>query len=170
MGYTYQHWRCMCPHCYVVHCWGRSICGGMYGELCYLSWSDGVSCKNLVSYVWQSVFVQVPVEWGVKLSQILRDIKKQRGLSDYIYRKVHQTSAVAPKFYGLPKIHKTGTPLGPLFPVSSIQYTDSISYWVAKELANIIFPLVGHSPTPLQKHSTLCTTHQGSKAGTRGGH
>ena len=30
------------------------------------------------------------------------------------YRKVYPTSAVAPQFYGLPKIHKV-VPLGPLF-------------------------------------------------------
>ena len=49
-----------------------------------------------------------------KLSQTFRDIKNQGGLNDHIYRKVYHTSSVAPKFYGLPKIHKTGTPLGPL--------------------------------------------------------
>ena len=52
-----------------------------------------------------------------KLSQTLRNIKNQRGLGDYNYRRVYPTSAVAPKFYGLPKIHKLGTLLGPMFPV-----------------------------------------------------
>ena len=55
------------------------------------------------------------------------------------------TSAIPPKFYGLPKIHKTGTPLRPI--VSS---RGSITYWVAKELSHIIKPLVGQSPHHLK--------------------
>ena len=46
-----------------------------------------------------------------------------------------------PKFYGLPKIHKPGTPLRPI--VSSC---GSVTYGVAKELAKILKPLVGKSP------------------------
>ena len=54
--------------------------------------------------------------------------------------KYNPTSAVDPKFYGLPKIHNIGTPLRPI--VSS---RESITYGVTKELANIICPLVGQS-------------------------
>ena len=46
-----------------------------------------------------------------------------------------------PKFYGLPKIHKPDTPLRPI--VSSC---GSVTYGMAKELANILKPLVGKSP------------------------
>ena len=77
------------------------------------------------------------------LSQTLRDIKNQEGLSDHIYRKVYHTSAVPPKFYGLSKIHKVGTPLRPI--VSSMGY---IRYKVAKELANIISPFGCSVSTP----------------------
>ena len=49
-----------------------------------------------------------------KLTQTLRDIKNQGRLSDYNYRKVYTTSAVAPKLYGLPKIHKVVTSLRPI--------------------------------------------------------
>ena len=45
------------------------------------------------------------------------------------------------KSYGLPKIHKLDTPLRPI--VSSY---GSVTYGVAKELANILKPLVGKSP------------------------
>ena len=45
-----------------------------------------------------------------------------------------------PKFYGLPKIQKPGTPLRPI--VSSC---GSVTYGVAKELAKILKPLVGKS-------------------------
>ena len=46
-----------------------------------------------------------------------------------------------PKFYGLPKIHKLDTSLGPI--VSSC---GSVTYGVAKELAKILKPLLDKSP------------------------
>ena len=52
-----------------------------------------------------------------KLITILKDIKQTGGLSTQKYKQLYPTSAVPPKFYGLPKIHKTGTPLDILFPV-----------------------------------------------------
>ena len=51
---------------------------------------------------------------------------------------MYPTGASPPKFYGLPKIHKKNIPLRPI--VSNI---GSVSYWVAKELAKIIKPLMG---------------------------
>ena len=49
--------------------------------------------------------------------------------------------AGSPKFYGLPKINKPGTPLRPI--VSS---RGTVTYNIAKELAKILKPLVGMSP------------------------
>ena len=80
-----------------------------------------------------------------KLINLLKDIKQAGGLSNNKYRQLYPTSAVPPKFYGLPKIHKTGTPLRPI--VSS---RGSITYGVAKELSHIIKPLVGQSPHHLK--------------------
>ena len=62
------------------------------------------------------------------------------GLSTNKYKQLYPTSAVPPKFYGLPQIHKTGTPLR-----SIVSSRRSITYGVAKELAHIIKPLVGQS-------------------------
>ena len=45
-----------------------------------------------------------------KLTNTLWDIKQTGRLSDSTYRKVYPTSAVPPKFYGVLKIHKVGTP------------------------------------------------------------
>ena len=56
----------------------------------------------------------------------------------------------SPKFYGLLKIHKVGTPLRPI--VSS---RSSITYGVAKELASIIHPLVGQSAHHLKNTQHL---------------
>ena len=54
---------------------------------------------------------------------------------------MYPTGCVPPKFYGLPKIHKPGTPLRPI-----VSGCGSAPYGVAKELAKILKPLVGKSP------------------------
>ena len=45
-----------------------------------------------------------------KLITLLKDIKQTGGLSTHKYKQLYPTSAVPPKFYGLPKIHKVGNP------------------------------------------------------------
>ena len=49
-----------------------------------------------------------------KLIQTLRTIKAHGTLSDSTSKRLYPSSAVATKFYGLPGIHKNGTPLGQL--------------------------------------------------------
>ena len=80
-----------------------------------------------------------------KLINLLKGIKQSGGLSAHKYKQLYPTSAIPRKFYGLPKIHKTGTPLRPI--VSS---RGSITYRVAKELSHIIKSLVGQSPHHLK--------------------
>ena len=80
-----------------------------------------------------------------KLVSLFKDIKQTGGLSTNKYKWLYPTSVVSPKFYGLPKIHKTGTSLRP-----TVSSRGSITYVVAKELAHIIKPLVGQSPHHLK--------------------
>ena len=80
-----------------------------------------------------------------KLISLLKDIKHTGGLSTTKCKQLYPTSAVPPKFYCLPKIHKTGTPLRP-----TVSSRGSITYGIAKELAHIIKPLVGQSPHHLK--------------------
>ena len=68
---------------------------------------------------------------------------------------MYPTGAVAPKFYGLPKIHNRDIPLRPI--VSS---RDSINYEVAKELSRILRPLVGNSPHPIKNTGEFCPTDE----------
>ena len=49
-----------------------------------------------------------------QLIQKLRRIKRETNLGEGKYRSMYHTSCTVPKFYGLPKIHKTGTPLRPI--------------------------------------------------------
>ena len=76
-----------------------------------------------------------------KLVNLFKKTKAEGGISDQPYKKMYPTGAVAPMFYGLPKIHKRDISLRPI--VSS---RDSINYEVAKDLSRILRPLVGSSP------------------------
>ena len=94
-----------------------------------------------------------------KIITLLKDIKQTGGLTTQKYKQLYPTSAVPPpKFYGLPKIHKTGTPLRPI--VSS---RGSITYGVAKELSHIIKPLVGQSPHHLKNTQHFIQQLQGKR-------
>ena len=85
------------------------------------------------------------IQWDLtnanKLIKILKRVKSQTGLKQPNLLSYVSHRLCSPKFYGLPKIHKPDTPLGPI--VSSC---GSVTYGVAKELAKILKPLVGKSP------------------------
>ena len=72
---------------------------------------------------------------------LLKTIKTEGGIQENTYKRLYPTGARSPKYYGLPKVHKTGIPLRPI--VSSV---GSVSYETAKELSKILKPLVGSTP------------------------
>ena len=76
-----------------------------------------------------------------KLINIFKRVRSHRGLDNNTYKAMYPMGCRAPKFYGLPKIHKLDTPLWPI--VSSC---GSVTHGVAKELTKILKPLVGKSP------------------------
>ena len=87
----------------------------------------------------------------------LRNIKKDSKLDEGTYRTMYPTGCVLPMFYGLPKIHKTGTSLRPI--VSS---RGPVTYGVAKVLSRVIQPLVGKSPIIYKVQVTLYLRPRGS--------
>ena len=80
-------------------------------------------------------------KYKTKLIALLKSIKSEAGINETTYKRLYPTGAGSPKFYGLPKIHKEGTPLRPK--VSSI---GAVTYSTSKELSRILRPLVGKSP------------------------
>ena len=82
----------------------------------------------------------------------LRRIKKDRKLDEGMHKTMYPTGCVLPKFYGLPQIHKTGTPLRPI--VSS---RSSVTYGVAKVLSKVIKPLVSKSLHHIQSMGDFVT-------------
>ena len=86
----------------------------------------------------------------------LRKIKKDSNLDEGMYRVMYPTGCVLPKFYGLPKIHKTGNPLRPI--VSS---RGSVTYGVAKVISKVLKPLVGKSPHHIQSTGDFVSKAKG---------
>ena len=68
-----------------------------------------------------------------KLINIIKPWKKDESVSKGLYRQLYPTSDQAPRFYGLPKIHKTDMPLRPI--VSGI---GSITEGCAKHLSKVL--------------------------------
>ena len=83
-----------------------------------------------------------------QLIQKLRRIKRETSMDEGMYRTMYPTHCTAPKFYGLPKIHKTGTPLR-----SIVSSRGTVTYGVAKIIAKVLKPLVGQSPHHIQSTS-----------------
>ena len=69
---------------------------------------------------------------------------------------MYPTGCVLPKFYGLPKIHKTANPLRPI--VSS---RGSVTYGVAQVLSKVLKPLVGKSPHDIQSTGDFVSRAKG---------
>ena len=62
----------------------------------------------------------------------------------------------SPKFYGLPKIHKTGNPLR-----SIVSSRGSVTYVLAKVLSKVLKPLVGKSPYHVQSTGDFVSRTKG---------
>ena len=82
-----------------------------------------------------------------RLISLLKTIKSEGGIDNITNTRLYPTGAGSPKYYGLPKIHKTGVPLRPI-----ISSRGSATYETAKELAKILKPLVGRSPHHVQNN------------------
>ena len=76
-----------------------------------------------------------------KSVSIFKRVKNQKGLDNNTYKAMYLMGCGAPKFYGLPKIHKLDTSLRPI--VSSC---GSVTYGMAKKLTKILKSLVHKSP------------------------
>ena len=68
------------------------------------------------------------------------DLKKKGSIDKILFQRLKPSLSRAPRFYGLPKIHKPGSPLRPI--VSAI---GSPTYKIAKFVTSIISPLMGNT-------------------------
>ena len=95
----------------------------------------------LVQPAYRTIDIDPTNKLKARLIQTLRRIKRDTNMGEGMYRTMYPTGCTASKFYGLPKIHKTGTPLRPI--VSS---RSSVTYGVAKVLAKVLKPHIGKLP------------------------
>ena len=75
-----------------------------------------------------------------KLNKMLLDLKKAGKISESTYKMLYSSDGLCPRFYGLPKIHKTGIPLR-----SIVSFVNSPTYAVSSYLAKILSPVVGNT-------------------------
>ena len=99
-------------------------------------------------------------KYKTKLISLLKSIKTEGGIDESTYKRLYPTGAGSPKLYGLPKVHKEGTPLR--FIVSSI---GAVTYTTAKELSRILKLLVGKSPHHIHKNQDFMEHLKGIQLG-----
>ena len=85
-----------------------------------------------------------------RLQRKLRALKKEGQLDQVSYNMIYPTSDITPRFYATPKIHKDPIKMRPI--VSGI---NSITYNLARHLADIMKPLVGKSERHLNNSKDL---------------
>ena len=73
-----------------------------------------------------------------KLNKMLLDLKKAGITNEDLYRMLYNSDGLTPRFYGLPKIHKTAIPSRPI-----VSFINSPTYNVSSYLAKILSPVVG---------------------------
>ncbi|TWW81402.1 hypothetical protein D4764_01G0012170 [Takifugu flavidus] len=84
-----------------------------------------------------------------KVVDLLQKLEKDKAIDRPQYYRLYPGETI-PCIYGLPKIHKPGTPLRPI--VSSI---NSVTYNISKYLASILSPMVGNTPHHIKNSQDL---------------
>ena len=77
---------------------------------------------------------------GRDMNGILLKMKREGTIGEKLYRHLHSSDGLPPRFYGLPKIHKNGNPLRPI-----VSFISSPTYNLSKYVAKILKPLTGNS-------------------------
>jgi hypothetical protein len=80
----------------------------------------------------------------------LRNLKKMNRISDDLYKSLIPKSSKLPKFYGLPKIHKTDIPLRPI-----VDFRHSPAYKLSAFLSKLLKPLAERSSIKIKNSYTF---------------
>jgi hypothetical protein len=95
------------------------------------------------------------------IKKIIREVKKainNSNLDEKTKKRLLPTNEITPRIYGLPKIHKEGIPLRPI--VNTIR---SPTYELAKYVAKILGPLVGHTESFIKDSNNFINTIKNEK-------
>ena len=74
------------------------------------------------------------------LNQRLLLLKKSSMISEETYKLLRSSDGLAPRLYGLPKMHKEWVPLRPI-----MSFVNSPTYSVLHYLARVLSPVVGNT-------------------------
>ena len=75
-----------------------------------------------------------------KINGLLLTLMRSGAISERLYWRLRSSAGKVPLLYGLPKVHKPGTPLRPI-----VSFVNSPTYALSKHLVTILSPLVGRS-------------------------
>ena len=75
-----------------------------------------------------------------KMNGLLLTLMRSGANSERLYQRLRSSAGKVPLLYGLPKVHKPGTPLRPI-----VSFVNSPTYALSKHLVTILSPLVGRS-------------------------
>ena len=73
-----------------------------------------------------------------KMNGLLLTLMRSGAISERLYQWLRSSAGKVPLLYGLPKVHKPGTPLRPI-----VSFVNSPTYTLSKHLVTILSPLVG---------------------------
>ena len=99
-------------------------------------------CNALLSDIktYKKLKLDPTSKYKKEIVSALKGLKDRKIITTDLHRNLYPTVDQPPRFYGLPKVHKAGTPLRPI--VSSI---GTITYNCAQYLAKVLSPLVGNT-------------------------
>jgi predicted GIY-YIG superfamily endonuclease len=90
------------------------------------------------------------------IKKIIKEVKKtinSSNLDEKTKKRLLPTNEITPRIYGLPKIHKEGIPLRPI-----VNTIGSPTYELAKYVAKILGPLVGHTDSFIKDSKDFINT------------
>ena len=105
-----------------------------------------LKCKQLISdsSKFRKLYQDPTIKRETSLQNKLRQLKKKERISNELYKAIYPNGSKAGVLYGLPKIHKNGTPIRPI-----ISQIGAYNYKTAKFLVKILTPLLDNSNVTL---------------------
>lgn len=95
-----------------------------------------------------------------KLNALLLPLMRAGSIPERLYYHLRSSAGKIPLLYGLPKIHKPGTPLRPI-----VSFVNSPTYALSKHLVHILSPLVGKSPSHVKNSAEFASFIAGQTLG-----
>ena len=85
------------------------------------------------------------------MNGILLKMKREGTIGEKLYRHLHSSDGLPPRFYGLPTIQKNGNPLRPI-----VSFISSPTFNLSKYVAKILKPLTGNSAYTVKNSTEFC--------------